>query len=685
MNDDEVFDLALAWIKKCTCVGKKQHAWYPTRLIGLSALKLQGSLDRDRWEDYGSSSSDDTLDTTVKVVETSGINWAEVKDYHYVTLSHRWGNIKKPVKLTTLKKGEFEKGLKLKFLPKIFQDAILLATRLHRVGYIWIDSMCIIQDDANDWLQESALMHKVYRESFLNISATAAENGDKGLYCHRDPQFLWENEINLNIQGLQGRNSQRSGQQSGAQYPDTVSNVVKRVASSGICTKDTQDVTIKRCLLMDISIWESLVNQAPINRRGWVVQERLLSPRILHFCRGRIAWECTEFEDIEGNVPGMPNVQLIGDELHDGVPTKGLDPLLHGGQIRRKRLCGKQKHRDLLSTSVTAEDYRVVCALEIWARAVELYSRTDLTQGGDKLIALSGIASQMARTIGSEIQPAEYVAGLWKVRLVDQLLWKIEPAFLGSGQEAGGFEYPSTRSTEYRAPSFSWASVDAQYGSGITYGECLGPEDLVVVETPQEADTDPRLARDVDKSVWMKTATENPYGLVKGGHLLLWGWIRRAKIRRDGAFFSWYLQGRDQPNKNNVNDREPIVRINAEQHLNVYMDCPGDDNKNDRLIQSETVYCLPVALGPPTAAPESKDLICLLLEQVPEEDQVESRGWHSDYRGAFRRIGLTKLTRSFDSVTMSNILQKLDGDQYIVPEKHSEGYDEMGRHLIRLI
>lgn len=680
MDDDEVFDLALTWIKKCTCVDDKQQAWYPTRLIDLSALKLRGSLDVDRWEFHGSSSSDDTLDTDIKVVETNSIDWTEVKDYHYVTLSHRWGNIKQPIMLTSPKKAEFEQGLKLKRLPQTFQDAILLATRLHKVGYIWIDSMCIVQDDADDWLQESALMHKVYRESFLNISATAAENSDQGLYCYRDPQFLWENEINLNIQGLPARNSRPFRRKNDAQFPEIDSQVVQRLSISESYTKN---VTTKRCLLMDISVWDSLVNQAPINRRGWVVQERLLSPRILHFCRGRIAWECTGFEDIEGTVPGMPNIQLLGDEIREGVPTKGLDPIMHGDKFRRERLRGE--HSDILLASEKAEDYRIVCALEIWARAVELYSRTDLTQGRDKLIALSGIASQMAMTIGSETQPAEYVAGIWKVRLVDQLLWKIEPVFCGSGKDTGVLEYPSTRSTEYRAPSFSWASVDAQHGNGITYGECLGPEDLVLVEFPQEANQDVR-TRDVDKAIWAETITENQYGLVKGGHLLLWGWIRRVRMQRDGVFFSWYLQGRNRSNKNDADNKNPIVRIDAEQHLNVFMDCPGDDNKNDRLIHSVNAYCLPVALGPPTAAPKSKDLICLLLEQVPEDDQVESRGWNADYRGAFRRIGLTKLTRSFDSVAMTHILEKLEGDQDIVPESHTEGYDEgTGRHLIRLI
>ncbi|KAJ4389902.1 hypothetical protein N0V93_007374 [Gnomoniopsis smithogilvyi] len=413
------------------------------------------------------------------------------------------------------------------------------------------------------------------------------------------------------------------------------------------------------------------------------IEEVFSTIRILHFCRGRIAWECTEFEDIEGTVPGIPSIKLIGGEIRESVPTKGLD-VLHGDQLRRERL--RVKHYNINLVSETPEDYRLVCALELWARAVEMYSKTDLTMGGDKLIALSGIASQMATIIGSASQPAEYVAGLWKPRLVGQLLWKIEPVFRGSECEAGAFDYPSTRSEKYRAPSFSWASIDAQHGNGITYGEPLGPEDRVLVEIPPEADRN-KIKRDVDKSVWVDTSTTNKYGLIRGGHLLLWGWLRRVKLQRDGVFYSWYLQGRNRPGEKDASGRDHGERIDTEQHLNVLMDCPGDDNENDKLIHSAKVYCLPVAFGPPTAAPQSKDLTCLLLEQVSLSSEVESQaGWHQDYRGAFRRVGLTKLTPSFDSVAMMYILDKLDDDQHIIPTSHTEGYDDQtGKHLIRLI
>jgi hypothetical protein len=89
--------------------------------------------------------------------------------------------------------------------------------------------------------------------------------------------------------------------------------------------------------------------------------------------------------------------------------------------------------------------------LERWLRIVERYSRTSLTQSKDELIALAWIAEQMSKRIGGH-----YVAGLWANRLAGQLLWRVETVY-----RYNKFLYPSRRPTEYRAPSFSWASIDA--------------------------------------------------------------------------------------------------------------------------------------------------------------------------------------------------------------------------------
>ncbi|KAE8453294.1 hypothetical protein EG329_011361 [Mollisiaceae sp. DMI_Dod_QoI] len=66
-----------------------------------------------------------------------------------------------------------------------FQDAIWVTQSLG-FSYIWIDSLCIVQDDEDDWRQESALMSQVYGNAVVNIAATKAENGSVGLFAERD-------------------------------------------------------------------------------------------------------------------------------------------------------------------------------------------------------------------------------------------------------------------------------------------------------------------------------------------------------------------------------------------------------------------------------------------------------------------------------------------------------------------
>lgn len=75
---------------------------------------------------------------------------------NYVALSHCWGP-EPPLKTTSKNRRQMERDLSWSFLPKTFQDAILVTLHLG-MQYIWIDSLCIIQDDALDWDRESARM-----------------------------------------------------------------------------------------------------------------------------------------------------------------------------------------------------------------------------------------------------------------------------------------------------------------------------------------------------------------------------------------------------------------------------------------------------------------------------------------------------------------------------------------------
>lgn len=494
-------------------------------------------------------------------------------------------------------------------------------------------------------------MQKVYRNSFLNISATAAENSGDGLYSERYPQHLWEDVVSLDVDGLHKGTHFPLRAQSGF-LPNPA---VKKSAPSDM--EFTHLAKVRSCLLLDVSNWEKLVNQAPVNKRGWVVQERLLAPRVLHFCRGRIAWECAEFDEIEGHYPNIPNYQLVGDEVYEGIPIKGLEPEKHGQKLRRNRLRGEED--PLLGN--TDKVSPIVHSLELWARIVEMYSRTDLTQKKDKLIALSGIAHSMAAIIETQ-REVKYVAGLWDAgeHFVSQLLWHVEPVCRGDTESGGStLEYPSKRPKEYRAPSFSWASIDAQYGNGITCGDVLDPEGILVKVPQDNAGTEAW-----EKSVFVQCKTDNQFGLVTGGHIRLEAYLYPAKLQREGTHYHWSLGV-----GNGVSDE-----VSKEKHYNVCLDCPGDDDQRSQLTGSNEIYCMLVALRSST---KSTDLICLLLERVPNNPWVET--WPKDCReSTFRRIGFSKLSLTFDHLTLKHIAERI--------EQHMEiGNEEHGKQIVYII
>src|SRR6266566_4757033 len=85
----------------------------------------------------------------------------------YATLSHCWGG-RNILKLTRTNVASFVVGIPLESLPRTFLQAVEIARRL-KIRYLWIDSLCIMQDVTGDWIREGSLMEKVYSCSYLNI------------------------------------------------------------------------------------------------------------------------------------------------------------------------------------------------------------------------------------------------------------------------------------------------------------------------------------------------------------------------------------------------------------------------------------------------------------------------------------------------------------------------------------
>ena len=403
--------LALTWYSGCLssheiCDRKRREhldvkQWYPTRLIKIS-----------RWSNR------------LRLIHAKD----EQPDGPYLTLSHCWGK-SNFIQLTQSTKSDFLKDIPYGNLPKTFQDAISVA-RFLGVYYIWIDSLCIIQGEESlaDWKREAAKMDKVYSHSTLNISATGASDGSKGLFFPRSADEMELLEIELD-HPLRWQFSQKY-------------------------------------TLLDHDYWKHLVLDEPLIRRAWVVQERLLAPRVLHFGSKQLFWECQS--DCSEDFPiGLPPVLAREDQQYlFKRRDEAMTPLI------------KSKHPSPAHAT--------------WQRALNSYTHASLTKSEDKLIALAGIASELSPDISDG-----YIAGLWKEHIATELLWYVDLDTVGSRQK------------QYRAPSFSWASVDG----GIVPGGWQKDDVLIEVEEAVAA-----------------TETSNPFGSVENGHVRVRGTLKRVGL-----------------------------------------------------------------------------------------------------------------------------------------------------------
>jgi hypothetical protein len=155
-----------------------------------------------------------------------------------------------------------------------------------------------------------------------------------------------------------------------------------------------------------------------------ILQERLLARRVLHFSSQQLFWECREHRACERYPSGFPYKDGL-KAVHD-YSFSGIAPSTESRLVRPGSLSGR--------------DY--------WAELIYMYTSMSLTNPNDKLVALSGIAKARAASFGDA-----YVAGMWRQDLVYQLLWYIPPE-----QSNGGLKPRPV----YRAPSWSWASVEHQ-------------------------------------------------------------------------------------------------------------------------------------------------------------------------------------------------------------------------------
>jgi hypothetical protein len=167
----------------------------------------------------------------------------------YMALSHRWGVDNEPFTTSKGNREERCKSINFDALPKTFQDAVTVTRKLG-ISYLWIDSLCIVQDDEEDWETESRKMESVFANAYCTIAATSAEDSRAGFLERR----LNRRSVRL-VDGSVGTSFCVYACEIGGSFDNDVTNSI-------------------------------------LNKRAWVLQERALSPRTIHFSAGETYWEC---------------------------------------------------------------------------------------------------------------------------------------------------------------------------------------------------------------------------------------------------------------------------------------------------------------------------------------------------------------------------------------------------------
>ena len=173
----------------------------------------------------------------------------------YAALSYCWGKSKN-IRTTKSNFKTMKIGFTLKNLPRTMQDTIYIAWRLG-IRYIWIDSLCIIQDSALDWELKSFRMASIYQNAFITIAAVASPSATIGIL---------------------GLTHGKTG----------------RCPLALDWSTDDGCQTLVKARELDPAQHSSVVSNSLLRTRGWALQKEILSTRLISFCSGELEWKCIE-------------------------------------------------------------------------------------------------------------------------------------------------------------------------------------------------------------------------------------------------------------------------------------------------------------------------------------------------------------------------------------------------------
>ncbi|KAK3166666.1 hypothetical protein OEA41_009791 [Lepraria neglecta] len=332
----------------------------------------------------------------LRLVETEG------QVAPYVTLSHCWG---RPnwTRATRANLDSLKRDIPWTSLSKTFQDAIQVTEWLG-FQYLWVDGLCIVQDDHQDWEYHVSMMAEIYSNSQITIAASKAENGQQGCFSRHSDKCV----------------------ELGGPRPRQVRNpLLWRPYYLDGRDRDGQPKKFVAQLKTTHGLYNGVTPSEPLLRRAWVLQEQILSPRIIHFASGELYFECKHYVACE----------CSGWNLRSNTSQwetrwrKAYEVF-----VQKPAWNGTTEEESLARSRKQFEAYRAL---------IERFTELDITAELDRLPALSGVFS------GRQDQ---YLAGMWREILLESLHWTALPH---------GSKYMARRPFQYRAPTWSWASIES--------------------------------------------------------------------------------------------------------------------------------------------------------------------------------------------------------------------------------
>ncbi|KAK7213887.1 hypothetical protein V2G26_021065 [Clonostachys chloroleuca] len=296
------------------------------------------------------------------------VDASSIRSRPYIALSHCWGPLKPKEKFCTYQENieVFRRSILFDDLPKTFQDAITV-TRGIGISYLWIDSLCIIQNDKEEWKRESAKMQYVFSGAYCTLSVNSARSSLEGFLTPRVPRTC---------------------------VPLPISDSRRLY----VCPS--------------IDDFHRDVDQSVLHTRGWVLQERALSRRFIHYTSTQVYWECGAGVQCESLAKFQNSrVAFLGDPK---FPTLALQYYRDGRQILLQYL-------------------------------YETYSQLAFTNPTDRPVAILGLESRLSSALQTRA-----MFGTFSKYFPRFLLWE--------SAELDGMRSIAFDKTDQRVPTWSWLS-----------------------------------------------------------------------------------------------------------------------------------------------------------------------------------------------------------------------------------